>query len=157
MPYQKLNGQESIFTKKYGMKDLGKGIVFIVGFALAMTIKQAIEDHYKAKQLKQTQELEKSVVEIQGRVKNNLSSLSNEDMQQVVYLRNKAYPAILNNLEGQDKTDFLHLTGIGGKLTADEAYMLNVLIQKAKKTMSSEDKAILEQMEQWNRKLLEEK
>lgn len=157
MPYQKLNGQEPIFTKKYGMKNLGKGIVFFVGLALAMTIKQTIEDHYKAKQLKQRQRLEKSVVEMQSRVKNNLGSLSNEDMQQIVYLRDKAYPAILNNLAGQDKVDFLHFVDMGGKLTADEAYMLNALIQKAKKGMSSEDRAILQQMEQWNRKLLGEK
>jgi len=129
--------------------------IWCLGLVLAMTIKNGIESNNRAKRMEQTAALKNTYVETQAKVKNNFTTLSQDDINQLTYLTQRSREIVANNLKEQDKNDFLRLTTPGrSDLTFEEGAQLIMLMQKSKNGMSLEDRKIVEEFEQKSRMLL---
>lgn len=90
----------------------------------------------------------------QNKVAGNMLKLSDESLQQFTDLTRKAHTAITNNLEGQDRDDFLRIADEGPKMTPDEGLRLTQLVEKSKISMSAEDRETVERFQQQAKQLM---
>jgi len=147
-PHQK---SKTVEKKEYWKRWWYIGIWILLIYLLIPFIKQNMKNSSK---VIRADEWKKYSSDVQGKVITNKLKLSDESRQQLDDLMIKAHSAIMNNLQGQDKDDFLRISSLGGNITQEESNLMTMLNEKAKISMSTEDREIVEQSRQQARKLM---
>ena len=140
---------KEVKTKKRqeSWKSVGGVVMLIVALAVGKTVVNIFETQRPA-------ELKKIQRDAQRKAKDSILKLHGESLQQFADLTAKAHSAIANNLNNQDKDDFLRISSAGEKMTLDEGYRLNTLVEKSKTNMSTEDRELVERFQQQLNKLM---
>ena len=140
---------KEVKTKK--RQESWKSVVGVVMLIVALAIGKTVVKIFETPRPVKMEKVKRVTL---NKVAGNMLKFSDESLQQLDDLARKAHTAVTNNLEGQDKDDFLRILSAGENVTLDEGYKVNKLVEKSKNNMSTKDREIVEQYQQEVKKLM---